>query len=693
MGRIVPSKRQRVPNIEQTSTEFVKFNGGVDQITPAIAIPASVAITAQNYEPAMLGGFKRIDGYEIYSGKPSPSSAIYLYCAVNLSGIVAIGNTITGLTSGATGKVIAMSAGVLIVTKVTGTFSSAVESFQVAAVTVGVMTSIPTPRGSATGYEDAVAMNAAADDYRADIAAPAGSGAVRGVALLRGVAYCFRNNAGGTAGQIYKATSSGWSLITLYSSISFSAGNAYIADGTTVTQLVSGATGVVKRQVLETGSYAGSSATGRLILASVTGTFNATDALQTSGVTRATASSLLTAITIAPSGKYETVQYNFAGSQDTIRLYGCDGVNKAFEFDGDVYIPINTGMSTDTPSHIITHKKMLHLSFRASLQSSSIGFPFQWSAVSGGNEIGMGEDISGMLTQPGDVMAIATRNSTNQLQGSSIASFVLAAISPEIGAIPYSMQNLGVAYWLDDRGVIQITRTQSYGNFDNATVSRKVQKMIDAMRAVLTASTVYRNRNQIRFYGSDGTGIIMSVVDGANGQEHHFSTFKYPINITCAVSGEDVNGRDVVFFGASDGKVYQADRGSSFDGADIEAFVRTSFNHSKSPSFIKRYRKAILEASADNYSAIRIHPDFSYGDPNASQHLIQNAEIQGSGGVYDVSLYESCYYDSRLVSSPEISIDGTGTNIGFVLYSKSDIDLGHVLHGITTHFSPRRLKR
>lgn len=693
MGRIVPVKRQRLPSIEQTSTEFVKFNGGVDQITPAIAIPAGMAITAINYEPAMLGGFKRIDGYERYSGKPSPSAATYLYCTVNLTGTVNIGDTVTGNTSGATGKVIGKSTGILLLTKVTGTFSSASETIKVSGVSVGTITTLPSFRGSATGYEDAVALNAAADDYRADIAAPTGSGAIRGVALLRGVLYCFRDNVGGTAGQIYKATSSGWVLVNLYSQISFTAGNAFIADGTTITQVTSGATAVVKRQVLETGSFGSGTATGRLILTSVTGTFNAVDAIQVGGSTKATASSLRTDITILPGGKYETVQYNFSGSQDTIRLYGCDGVNKGFEFDGDVYIPINTGMPSDNPSHVIAHKKMLHFSFRASLQSSAIGFPFQWTAISGANEIGMGEDISGMLTQPGDVMAIATRNSTWQLQGSSVASFVLASISPEVGAIPYSMQNLGVAYWLDDRGVMQISRTQNYGNFDNATVSRKVQKMIDSMRSVLTTSTAYRNRNQIRFYGSDGSGIIMAVVDGMNGQEHHFASFKYPVNVTCAVSGEDANGRDVVFFGASNGMVYQADRGSSFDGDDIEAFVRTAFNHSKSPSFVKRYRKAILEASVESYAAIRIHPDFSYGDPEVSQHYIQTTSIQGGGAIYDVSLYESAYYDSKVVSSPEINIDGTGTNIGFVLYSKSDIDLGHVLQGITTHFSPRRLKR
>lgn len=676
----------------QTSQEYVRLAGGLDQISPAITIPPGAAITAQNYEPGAMGGYPRIDGFERHSGQPSPSAGTYQYCTVNLSGVVVAGNTITGVTSGAAGVVAVTGTGVLAITKVVGTFTAS-ESFQVAAVTVGAMTSLPLTRGYPTGAEDAIALNAVADIYRADIAVPTGGGAIRGLALLRGVLYCFRDNAGGTAGLIYKATSSGWTAITLYRSLSFTGGNMALADGVTVTQLVSGATGVIKRQVLDSGAYLGGTAVGRLILTTVTGTFDATNALQTGGMTRATASSLAPLITIAPGGRYETVQYNFAGSTDTIRLYGCDGVNKAFEFDGDVYIPINTGMVTDTPLHVIAHKKMLHLSFRASLQSSSIGFPFQWSAVTGASEIGVGEDISGMLSQPGDVLAIATRNSTLQLQGASIATFVLSSLAPEVGAIRYSMQNMGVAYWFDDRGVIRIDRTQAFGNFDNATVSRKVQTLIDAMRKVLIASTVYKSRNQIRFYGSDGTGIIMTVADGRNGPEHHFTTFTYPVNVSCTVSGEDANGKDVVFFGATNGMVYQADKGSSFDGDEIEAFIRLAFNHSKSPSTIKRYRKAILEMSAIGYAVIRINPDFGYGDPDVAQHLLQSSTIQGVGGVYDVSLYESCFYDSRLVASPEISIDGSSTNIGMVFYSRSDTDLGHTLSGLTIHFTPRRLQR
>ena len=676
----------------QTKEEYIRLSGGLDQISPAITIQPGSAITAHNYEPSTVGGYDRIDGFEIYSGQPSPSAGTYFYCAVSTIGATIVGDTITGATSGATGKVVVASAGVLAITKVTGVFNSATENFTVAAVVQGAMTSIPLSRGQPAGVDDATTLNLVADDYRADIAAPTGTGAIRGLALLKGVLYSFVDK-DATNGYIYKATASGWSVIPMYYTISFTAGNLLVADGTTVTQLVSGATGVVKRHVLDSGAYSGGTGVGRFILTSITGTFNATDALQTSGVTRATASSLSTQIAILKGGRYETVQYNFAGSTDTIRLYGCDGVNKGFEFDGDVYIPINTGMTTDTPLHVVAHKKMLHFTFKASLQSSSIGFPYQWSAVTGASEIGMGDDVSGMLSQPGDVLAVATRNSTKQLQGASIATFFLDDLAPEVGAIPYSMQNMGVAFWFDDRGVIQITRTPSYGNFENATVSRKVQPLVDAMRVVLVASTVYKTRNQIRFYGSAGTGIIMTQVDGERGPEYHFSEFTYPVNVSCAVSGEDANGKDVIFFGADNGKVYQADRGSSFDGAEIEAFVRLAFNHSKSPSTIKRYRKAILEFSATGYSSIRMHPDFSYGSSEVSQHLVQSTAIQGSGGVWDVDNWEGFYWDSTLIASPEIQIDGSGTNIGLVFYSKSDIDLGHTIQGVTIHYTPRRLQR
>ena len=67
------------------------------------------------------------------------------------------------------------------------------------------------------------------------------------------------------------------------------------------------------------------------------------------------------------------------------------------------------------------------------------------------------------------------------------------------------------------------------------------------------------------------------------------------------------------FMKGTDGYVYQCDKGSSFDGEPIEAFVRPVFNHSKSPTVLKHYRSGTVEVESRGYSEISVSPEFSYG--------------------------------------------------------------------------------
>jgi hypothetical protein len=373
-------------------TEYIKLDSGLDLESPALAIYPGSAIMAYNYECSSLGGYRRIDGYERYDGRARPSDATYIHLDVSLIYTVSVGDIITGVLSGATGVVSYVTDDELAVTAVVGTFT--LESISRSSITVGTITQTPHEKGYAEGYNNAMALYESAEYYRAFIEKPPGSGGILGVVVLNGVTYCFRNNALGTAAAIYKSTVAGWVNVPTYYEISFTGGSAAITDGDTVTQLVSGATAKVERQVLESGAYLGGTAAGRLIISSISGTFNATNALQIGGVTKATASSLATAITIAPNGRYEMVVYNFYGSSNTLRIYGCDGVNKAFEFDGSVYVPIRTGMATDTPKHIAAHKRMLFLSFKGSLQNSGVGVPYEWTAITGASEIAVGDDIT-----------------------------------------------------------------------------------------------------------------------------------------------------------------------------------------------------------------------------------------------------------------------------------------------------------
>ncbi len=679
----------KIPQVP-ISTNYVKFASGLDLISPVLSINPGMALSAMNYEPGVDGGYPRIDGFERLDGRPSPSAAVYYYLAYTLTGAVAVGNTITGVTSAATGYVIQVGTGYLTITKLTGTFVSG-EVINVAASPQGTLTAAPILGGHRSGYDDAVALNAAADVYRADILKVNGAArTIRGGHIYKGVNYVFQDNVGASASEMYKSTTGGWVLVALGRELSFTSGGVYVvAEGNTITGATSAATAVITRVVLESGSWAAGTAAGRLIFASQTGVFVAENLNVGANLDVATIAGNASAITLSPLGTYKCVTNNFTGSTDTARMYGCNGVDRAFEFDGTVFVPLRTGMTVDKPTNIAAYKKQLFLSFYGSSQNSGLTTPYIWSAVTGASEIGIGDTITNYAPSA-KALLIFSRNKASQLTGSSVSDYVLDTLSETAGAISNTVQILGATYGLDDQGIRQISRTQSFGNFDESNVSERIQRLIDTMRTKVVASSVYRARGQYRLYGSDGSGIIMTV---KNEAVVGFTEFQYPVNVTCAWSGEDSTGKDVVFFGADHGYVYQADKGSSFDGEEIEAYLRLPFNNTNSPRVIKRYRKALLEMSSVGYTSIRFQPEFDYGDSYFAPHMLQTATGQGTGGYWDVSTWGQFYYDARTVNSPEFDITGSGLNMALIFYSKSDIDLGHKLEGMLVHYTPRRLAR
>jgi len=664
--------------------EYTKFIGGLDQKSAAMTFPPGSIYMGKNYVSTTDGGYQRIDGYERYDGQASPSDAEYYQYTVTFDDVVAVGDIITGTDSASTGVVIYVDSTAIQITKRSAAFE--LEEFTVSGVTKGTITELV---GDAPAVlADAIAQAAAADVYREDISAPAGaSTAVRGLGLLKGILYCFVDNIAGTAGEIYKATESGWSSITLLTEISFNLGSGLISEGDTITQVYTGATALVKRVVRQSDAW-GTAATGRLILSDITNTFDATNELQIGSVTQATATSLATAITITVGGRYDLVAYNFGGDVDTTRLYGCDGVNRGFEFDGTIYVPIETGLTDDTPLHVNAHKLQLFFSYRSSSFNSSPGTPYEWSAVTGASEIGIGDTITGFKDLAGEALGIFGRNHTKQLVGNNIDDFVLNNISNEIGALHYSIQQMENTFAFDDRGIVRIVASDAYGNFQQATLSRKIQQTIDNLKIVFKASTIYRSDDQYRVYGTDGSGICMTRV----GDHYDFTFFEYPDFVSCTVYGEDVDGNNVNFFGTSDGMVMQADKGSSFDGAEIEAFLTFPFNNSKSPTTLKTYRKATLEMSSNSYTEVKFATELSYGTENLPNNDLFEVII-GPGGYWDINNWSSFFYDQDMIASPSFRIYGTGINVSLTIYSKSAIDLGHKFDGIILHYTPRRLQR
>lgn len=680
----------RIPKVK-TETEYTRFFGGLDLTSPPLSIDPGALIAGMNYVAGTEGGYERPPGYERYDGQAAPSDATYYRCPCTFTaGGPAVGDTITGADSAETAVVAFVGADYINVTKLSADFNDD-EVYTVAAVAKGTFTADQIAKGETSALLNATALNLAADQYRSDIAAPTGSGAIRGFGLLDGVLYCFRDNAGATAGLIYKATAAGWVAVTPGNEISFGAGTGLIAEGDTITGATSNATAVVARVVLESGSW-GVDAAGRLIIGAVTGgPFQNPENLTVTGVEAAT-TSLVTAITLSAGGRTETITYNFTGSTATKRIYGCNGKDRGFEFDGTVFVPIDTGMATDTPVHVGVYKEHLFFSFKGSSQNSGPGTPYIWSAVLGAAELAIGDDVVGYL-RTAKALLIFSRNSTHQLTGNTTADFVLDDVSDEMGGIAWTLQNIGRSYALDDRGIIETVRAQEYGNFNLSTVSRRIQSRINAMRAVVVASSVHKDRNQYRLYGSDGTGICMTISQGKYGPVHQFTQLSYPDYVACAISGEDSSGKDVVYLGSDAGMVYQADKGSSFDGADITAYLFLPFNNQKSPTVLKTYRRGVFELSVTGYTSLRYNPVFSYGASTIPAHVAADLVSQLGGGYWGLANWSEFFWDADVVPNTAMPITGDGINMSFTIYSKTQIDLGHTLDGVVVHYTPRRLTR
>lgn len=688
---------------EAVKTAFYPLYGGLDLVTPPIATPQGRAVAGVNYE-ADIRGYLRFVGMERYDGRPEPHDQGYWMLTFS-TGTAAItaGQTVTGATSGATGIALyaatvetgsyggGNAAGYLILTQVAGTFAT-FENLQVSAVTKSVAAGLAVASGADNDTDDATYEQAAIEYARTNILAPDGGGAVRGIFVYEGDVYCFRDDGAATQGTLFKATTAGWVAQSLGRTLQFDAAVGQIFEGNTVTGASSGASGVVKRVTLESGTWA-AAGTGRLTFASVTGAFTNNENLQVAAATKAVANLTLTSNVLAPGGRYETVITNFYGQADTTRAYCANGVGRAFDWDGSVGAFIYTGMTADTPAHVANFKNQLFLTFAGgSLQNSSIGEPHTWTVLTGATEMGLGEEITALLADVQGAMVIYGRNLVSILYGNDKDDFSLTPLNNAAGAIAWTVQLMAQPMHVDNIGVRTLQATQAYGNFNMGAVTDLITPVFRQKReAGITpvASMRVRSRNIYRVFFDDGTAV--SVYMGREKPECMMLDLGRAI--TCACSGDDEDGNEVLFVGDEDGFVYRLDVGTSMDGEEVDAFVRLAFNNVGTPQQNKRWVKAALEIDADPNTEIGLTTEYAYGDPDQVAGALVDLTVSGSGGFWEEAFWDEFYWSSPVNGIAETAIDGFGRNVSVTVTSNETYRAPHVLTGMTLFFSYRGLAR
>lgn len=691
-------------------TSTVLLRGGLNLVTPAIAVPPGMCIAAKNYEPDVRG-YRRIGGFEIYDGRPRPSEASYWILNFD-AGTTEInaGDTVTGASSTATGVAVidgvvetgtyggSDAAGYVVLYGVVGTFVND-ENLQVSASTVAVANGAALSRGADNDEDDKTWYRAAVAATRVPIAKPAGSGPVRGVWTFDGDAYCFRDNAGATACVMFKATTSGWVAQTFGHTVDFTLGgaiaNTAILEGDTLTK--GSTTATVRRVVRTSGSWAAGTAAGYLVVSNIaSGPFTAGAATTTTS--DATLSSAEAVIALPAGGSYHFTNHNFYGAEFSPRMYGVNGVGRAFMWDGTYMTPIRTDLTSDLdkPTRIAEYANHLFLGYSAgTVNFSSIGEPLEYDSTTGAGTFAFGGEITAMLESASTALLIFGRGRASFVTGTSSINFRMDPISDDAGAIAGTVQMAGgVPIYMDEAGLRRLNTTQAFGSWRMGTITEMITPFFKAKQdAGVTAVASIRNRarDQYKLFFSDGTGLTVYL--GRKTPE--VLPFDYGIvaSCSCAAPLDGIAGQEIMLIGATDGGVYQLDVGTSFNGAEVQAFMLLPFNSVGTPTQRKRFHRAALEIDAGPDTDIGLAAEFDYGSDYQPPSLEQTFDVSGGGGFWNASNWNDFQWSTALQGIAEAYISGIGRNCAIGILSDATHELPHTLSSLTLNYMNRGLVR
>jgi hypothetical protein len=721
-----------------TKTSYYPLEGGLDIVTPALSIPPGRAIGMVNFEPWYQGGYRRIPGYERFDGRPKPSDALFDGFDVDDIAGLTLRDVITGDTSGATGVLCGIyddsAAGGVFgsdtigVTKVVGTFVDT-ETCNVGAFTIE---SDPISLYAPDVDTEETFLLEAENVYRDDILEVPGAGQSSGVWQRLADIYAIRDNVGVTAGILHKATTSGWDTapITMAETIRFDAALAAgqdVVEGDTLTGGSSGATGTIHRIVLNGGSNAyDGSGEGYYVLTGVAGgPFTDNEALESPALTQvADADGVNSTFAFSPGGVYQFINHNYFASSATYRVYGCNGVDPAFEIDNadivsPILMPINPATgdppTNNTPFLIEEHRNHLFLAFEGgSAQHSVVGEPLVWSGFLGAAEFGLGDELTGMNSVVGNVLVLSTTRETRGLYGTSSSDWELRIVAEQSGSLLFGSQKIDTVYSLDDLGITSVARSDQYGDFISATVSQQVQPLVTAQRPRFTDSSIVRESNQFRLYFDDNSFLIMYIPAGTQTETQvrrrtakspaEFGFGSYDFTVAMIYNSDDETGKERTYFVTTDpineGFVFEDQIGKNFDGEEISSYLRTAFNHLGTPTLRKRFRRADLELNAPQTLSLQFSEDLSYSTAEVSSGItdletvdIAEVDIFGGGGFWNDVNWDDFLWDGTAIATARADLSGTGENVSFLIFNESAKAAAWEMQGITVHYDRRRLQR
>lgn len=222
--------------------------------------------------------------------------------------------------------------------------------------------------------------------------------------------------------------------------------------------------------------------------------------------------------------RYVFITANFFADRALDSIYGAHGLPRAFAYNGDFFYKIATqpDPDKDSPRHVAYHHAHLALGFdEGRVDMSVVGQPYNFDGALGASSLSIGDKVTGLLPLSGTILGVFGSKSIWGISGTTVDNFSTQVLSPNIGAIEYTVCDMGEPVYANAYGIYTLSQTQRYGDYLGTPMSADVSPWLrprlvrkyTSDKEVVVAFPV-RAKNQYRLAFSDGYVLSMTL----NGQ-------------------------------------------------------------------------------------------------------------------------------------------------------------------------------
>ena len=234
--------------------------------------------------------------------------------------------------------------------------------------------------------------------------------------------------------------------------------------------------------------------------------------------------------------RYTFMTSNFYGDEELISIYGANGVGRAFAYNGKEFYTIqdHPDAEKDKPRHLAYHHGHLALGYKEGrVDISVIGQPYNFSGLDGASSWALGDRVVGLQSLSGTVLGAFCQNSIWGISGTTVDNFATQIISPKMGAIEYTVSDMGFPVYANAYGIYTLAQTQQYGDYLGTPMSQDISPWLRPRlirkenfdKEVVTAWPV-RAKNQYKIAFADGYVLTMTMNFGRQ-EAPTFSKQKY----------------------------------------------------------------------------------------------------------------------------------------------------------------------